>query len=228
MPPGGGRRAGWASQKRSVSSASRTSAGRPGTGASGSAASPSQSGCGQAAGDQRRAPAPPASARSRAGQMASKRGARALRLLRRARQQRGNPGIPRPGGQALVPGAAASQPAHPPELGTHGPPRHPVSAPGPDQASMAERAIRRPHPRQEPSAVIPLAGICAGGRPQGGPYRDRPVLRAAGGEIPCATNEGGCREVVRQLSSVLRERWRMTGPPEPPCGGRLQTACMLR
>ncbi len=56
----------------------------------------------------------------------------------------------------------------------------------------------------------------------------RPVLRAAGGEIPCATNEGGCREVVRQRSSVLHERWRMSGPPEPPCGGRLQTACMLR
>jgi hypothetical protein len=56
----------------------------------------------------------------------------------------------------------------------------------------------------------------------------RPVLRAAGGETPCATNEGGCREVVRQLSSVLHERWRICGPPEPPCGGRLQTACMLR
>ena len=52
--------------------------------------------------------------------------------------------------------------------------------------------------------------------------------RSLGGESPCATNEGGCREVVRQLSSVLHERWRICGPPEPPCGGRLQTACMLR
>jgi hypothetical protein len=54
-----------------------------------------------------------------------------------------------------------------PELGTHGPPRHPVAAASPDHASMAKRAIRRPHPRQEPSAVVPLAGICAGGRPKG-------------------------------------------------------------
>ena len=54
------------------------------------------------------------------------------------------------------------------------------------------------------------------------------ILWEPGGEIPCATNEGGCREVVRQLSSVLHERWRICGPPEPPCGGRLQTACMLR
>jgi len=67
--------------------------------------------------------------------------------------------------------------------GTHGPPRHPVAAPGPDHASMAERAVRRSHPRQEPSAVIPLAGICAGAARKGGPYRDRPVLRAAQGGL---------------------------------------------
>ena len=67
-----------------------------------------------------------------------------------------------PGDPALAPGATAPQPADPPELGTHGPPRHPVAAPGPDHASMAERAVRRSYPRQEPSAVIPLAGICGG------------------------------------------------------------------
>ncbi len=32
---------------------------------------------------------------------------------------------------------------------------------------MAERPVRRPYPRQEPSALAVLAGICAGGRPQG-------------------------------------------------------------
>ena len=37
----------------------------------------------------------------------------------------------------------------------------------PDHASLAERPVRRQDPRQEPSAVVPLAGICAGGRPQG-------------------------------------------------------------
>ena len=30
-------------------------------------------------------------------------------------------------------------------------------------ASLPERTLRRHHPRQEPSAVVPHAGICAGG-----------------------------------------------------------------
>jgi hypothetical protein len=34
---------------------------------------------------------------------------------------------------------------------------------GQDCASMAERTIRRPEPRQEPSALAALAGICAPG-----------------------------------------------------------------
>jgi hypothetical protein len=39
-------------------------------------------------------------------------------------------------------------------------PRHPFPI-------VSNRALRRQNPRQEPSAVIPHAGICAGGRPQG-------------------------------------------------------------
>src|ERR1019366_6935113 len=37
----------------------------------------------------------------------------------------------------------------------------------PHHASLAERPVRRPYPRQEPSALAVHAGICAGGRPQG-------------------------------------------------------------
>src|ERR1017187_1341861 len=37
----------------------------------------------------------------------------------------------------------------------------------PNHASLAERPVRRPYPRQEPSALAVHAGICAGGRPQG-------------------------------------------------------------
>ena len=64
-------------------------------------------------------------------------------------------------------GASASQPAHRlnwermNRLATRWLPPARVMHPFP------ERAIRRPHPRQEPSAVVPHAGICAGGRPQG-------------------------------------------------------------
>src|SRR6478609_3279516 len=59
-----------------------------------------------------------------------------------------------------------------------------MATPAADPASLARAAIRRHHPRQEPSAVVPHAGICAGGspgrrgqivptRPKGCPYRNR-------------------------------------------------------
>ena len=71
-----------------------------------------------------------------------------------------------PGQSALVQGAAAPQPAHPTELEPDGPPDHEVAATRPRAAPLSRRAIRRQNPRQEPSAVIPHAGICAGGRSQ--------------------------------------------------------------
>ena len=52
------------------------------------------------------------------------------------------------------------------ELETAGPPHHEVAATRPCVAPLSRRAIRRQNPRQEPSAVIPHAGICAGGRSQ--------------------------------------------------------------
>ena len=63
--------------------------GRPGTGASGCGGSGYPSGCAPSCTSSRRAHAAPPSARPRPGQMAGKRGARALRLLCRARQQQG-------------------------------------------------------------------------------------------------------------------------------------------
>jgi hypothetical protein len=37
----------------------------------------------------------------------------------------------------------------------------------PHPAPLSRGALRRSHPRQEPSAVVPHAGICAGGGPKG-------------------------------------------------------------
>ena len=82
-------------------------------------------------------------------------------------------GVPPPRGAALVLGAAAPQPAHPPHLGADAPPHRPLVATRPHPASLPTNAFRRPHPRQEPSAVIPHAGISAGAARKGGPYRDR-------------------------------------------------------
>ena len=69
--------------------------------------------------------------------------------------------------------ASAPQPAHPHDLGTHAPPRRPMATPAPHPPSLAQRALRRQNPRQEPSALDAHAGICAGGRQQ---WRSLPRL----------------------------------------------------
>ena len=121
----------------------------------------------QAARGERLAPATSALAHPRAGGVARQRGARACRLLRGARQHCSGVGVPQAGHATLVHGAPAPEPASLSDLGADGPARSEVDPCSPDHASLAERSVRRPHPRQEPSAVVPLAGICPGGRPQG-------------------------------------------------------------
>jgi hypothetical protein len=104
---------------------------------------------GEATRGQGRADATPPPPDPRARAMAGERGARAQRLLRRARQHRRGRGLPQPGGPALAAGAAAPQPAHPPDLGTHAPPRQTMATNRPHPASLAQRALRRSYPRQE-------------------------------------------------------------------------------
>ena len=58
-----------------------------------------------------------------------------------------------------------------------------MAAPCPHRASLPQRALRRQDPRQEPGALIPHAGICPGGRPQG---RSLPGLPAK------PPNKAGC------------------------------------
>ena len=143
---------------------------------------------GEAGRGQGPAQAAPASARPGARAVAGQRGARALRLLRRARQPRGGGGLPHPGDPALAGGAAAPQPAHPPELGTDEPPRDPMATARPRHASLPRRALRRQNPRQEPSAVVRTLGSARGAARKGGPYRDNhprafhvPLLDRRGG-----------------------------------------------
>jgi hypothetical protein len=64
-------------------------------------------------------------------------------------------------------GAAASQPA-PHQLGPDEPPREPMATIRPRDASLPGSALCHQDLRQEPSAVVSHAGICAGGL-----YRDR-------------------------------------------------------
>ena len=122
--------------------------------------------------------------------------------------------------------ASASKPAPSHDLGSLQPNRRTVATLGPHCASPPQRAFRRQNPRQEPAALIPHAGICPGGRPQG---RSLPGL-ADDGEGPHspARCQGPllhrCRRVKRR-ESVSGRRSRSTGHPQkspsrpaPPCG----------
>src|SRR5438034_5505391 len=94
--------------------------------------------------------------------MASKRGARPPRLLRRARQRQGGQRLPVPGDPALAPRAPASQPAQQPELEAHVPPRATIAPTSPDHPPLARRAIPRPYPSQEPSELKLTPGSVRG------------------------------------------------------------------
>jgi hypothetical protein len=60
---------------------------------------------------------------------------------------------------------ATAKPAAPAELATSDSAREQVAATRENPTSLARKAILRQDPRWEPSAVAPLAGICAGGGP---------------------------------------------------------------
>jgi hypothetical protein len=64
----------------------------------------------------------------------------------------------------MVQGAAASKPAQPSQLGQDEPPGDSMATACSHNASLTECALQRYYSRQEPSAVVPHAGICAGGR----------------------------------------------------------------
>jgi RNA-directed DNA polymerase len=74
-------------------------------------------------------------------------------------------GLPSPGDPALAQGAQPPKPAWTGSLATDGPDRDSMAPKGPGDASLPERALHSQNLRQEPSAVVPHAGIRAGGRP---------------------------------------------------------------
>jgi hypothetical protein len=59
-----------------------------------------------------------------------------------------------------------AQPAAPADLSEDDAARGPLVAQPETPASLSRLAVRRHDPRQEPGAVVPLAGICAGGGEQ--------------------------------------------------------------
>ena len=66
-------------------------------------------------------------------------------------------------GQAVVPDAAPKEPENPNQLGANGNVLSNGGSPTQNQTSLSGATTARLYPRQEPSAVVPHAGICAGG-----------------------------------------------------------------
>jgi hypothetical protein len=89
------------------------------------------------------------------------------RLRAKLREVNDQRGLPHPGDAALASGARAPQSAHADQLEPDGPPCHSMAAARPCGASLPRCAFSRSDPRQEPSALVAHAGICAGGRSQG-------------------------------------------------------------
>ena len=71
----------------------------------------------------------------------------------------------------------------------------------PPPSSLSQHALRRQNPRQEPSAVVPHAGICAGGRPQGRSL-PRPPRRQCWPEAPPVSTSKQALVVLWQLARM--------------------------
>jgi hypothetical protein len=90
-----------------------------------------------------------------------------------------------PSGQAtLVQGAEAPQPAHAHELEADEPTGAAMVVPCPRATPLPQGPFRRQDPRQEPSAVVPHAGICSGAVRKGGPYRDHSSFTLGSHALP--------------------------------------------
>ena len=173
-----------------------------------------------------RAVMPPASPDPRPGTLAGQRPARALQLLRGARQRRVAPRLPLAGDKTLAQSAAAPQPAHPPpQLETHGPSRRPMATPATHPAPLTDAPLRRQNPREEPSALDAHAEICAGAASNGGPYRDPETKCGASAVLDTgpAFTILGCRKPAWRRSgravSGQRGAWISSSPDSPDASG---------
>ena len=117
----------------------------------------------ETASSQRHAAAAPALAYSAAGRLAEKRAVGALSILCCASQWQSAHGMPRYHHALLVSDAAPAQSAPPDDMAAHVCTRRAMAAQTPYPASVSRATLVRHDPRQEPGAVVPHAGICAGG-----------------------------------------------------------------
>src|SRR5688572_30840508 len=145
--------------------------------------------------------------------MARRRPARVLPLLRGPRQWMGARVLPPPDRASLATLALPPQPDRPLQLGSDARTRSDLAADTTHPASLPISTSVRHHLRQEPSAVIPLAGICGGGHGQPRFLLRRLPSPSAPGFLQGRQAPGGSSEhspLVRggdvQRLAVLRDR----------------------
>ncbi len=90
----------------------------------------------------------------------------------RARQQRPDQPLLQRGHPTLAARASKAQPATPDALDADAADQRPMAPTPQTHAPLPQRAIRRHHPRQEPSALTRTLGSARGAARKGGPYRD--------------------------------------------------------
>ena len=86
-----------------------------------------------------------------------------LSVLRRAVKRQGPATVPEGGLASVAAQSLTAKSERLRQLDAHEPLRGQVAPCGPHLSSVSKRAFWREDLRQEPSAVVPLAGICAGG-----------------------------------------------------------------
>ena len=118
---------------------------------------------GEAQRGEGRAAASPARPNSGGGGVAAVGCQRAPAVLRGPDEWAGPGHVLFPGGATLVPCPEAAQPDRPAQLGADAAAPSALAPPSPHHAPLSSAATWRCHPRQEPSAVVPHAGICGGG-----------------------------------------------------------------
>lgn len=105
--------------------------------------------------------------------------ARVLRVPRGAHQHAAAAELPRRGDSLVASRLAAAKPTESHDVGANAPAGRTLDPITPCPSSLSLGSLRRSNPRQEPSAVVPHARICAGGDPnrkvKGRPYRDLPI-----------------------------------------------------
>ena len=113
-------------------------------------------------------------------------------------------------GPALVSDAPPKEPEDPNQLGAHGTYYQAVAPLSENPTSLSRATTARPYPRQEPSAVVPHARICAGGAgrpaflPRFAPFNSEVITSNSKRKFYCSINYPNKSTLSFYLTFVFR------------------------